>query len=192
MSPFIVLLLAVVIVVSVVWSIRTKQRRAEAWERFAASRQLGWSRGQIAGVASGFTVALLIEERGSGKSRRDVAVVRCSLAGALPPEFGLEREGLGDKLVQLLGRTDHQLGFPEMDAAFLLQNLGSEARRTLSYRAVQETLLETVKAYPEMRIGKGVVQLETTEVPRTEEGLSRLLSDAISVANTLQRAKQRV
>jgi len=191
---FLLPIVAVVLVVAIVIGLSTVQaqyRRQEAWKQFAAARQLGWSNGQIAGVVSGCTVAMFTEERGSGKHRHTVAVARCSLPAVFSPSFALERETLGQKLVQLVKGPDHQVGDPELDAAFLLSNVDGGARRVLGQRHARETLLEYVARYPSMRIGNGSLQLETTRVPSDEAGLSAFLQDAVSLSTALQRAKQR-
>lgn len=184
-------LVVTLIAATQLWKARSRRHRQEAWEQFAASRQLGYARGQIAGIASGFTVAMLVETRGQGRNQRDVALVRCSLNGAVPSHFSLERETLGDKLVGLIGRADHQLGIPDMDSAFHLENVGDEARSLLSLRSVQQVLLDSVRVYPTLRIAKGVVELETSHVPNDEKSLSKFLGDAVAVATALQRGKLR-
>lgn len=174
-----------------VWAVLHDRKRQAAWREFAATRQLAFAHGQIAGVVSGFTVAMLRETRGAGKSRREFTVVRCGLNGALPEDFRLERETIGDKLLQLVSTQDHQLGHPEMDSTFLLERVGAEARRVLADRTAQDRLLAMVKRYPGLRIGKGVLQLETTSSLASEEELAGMLGDAVSVATALQRARQR-
>lgn len=176
---------------SVIWAVRAKQLRADVWKRFATSRQLGYADGRIAGVVSGFTVALFTESRDAGRSSRDYTVARCSLNGALPDGFKLARETLTDKLSQMIGRPDHQLGVPEMDSTFLLDRLDDDARRVLSHRPVQERLLALVEKYPGLRIGNAVLQLETEKFLQTEEGLAEMLGDAVSLALTMERAKHR-
>jgi hypothetical protein len=136
-------------------------------------------------------VALLVETRGSGKNQTEVGVARCSLMGALPDSFSLEQETLGDKVMHLVGRHDHQLGYSELDAAFHLRGVDDAVRRVLSDTNAQNRLLVTHRAYPSMRIGNGSVQLETRPVPGSEEALNALLSDAISVAQALLKASRR-
>ena len=172
-------------------NLRAKNAREEHWKQFAASRQLGFAYGQIAGVVSGFTVAMLVEKRGDGEGSYQATVVRCSLNGAVPDDLKISRETVASKVLQLFGRTDHQLGIPQMDQAFHLDGVGEQARRVLSDRGAQERLLAMLDRYPELRIGRGVVQLEQTGVVATEEELSRMLGDAVSVATALQRAAQR-
>jgi hypothetical protein len=184
-------LFIVVVVLVLLINAREQQRRDEAWQAFAAARQLGWSRGQIAGVVSGFTVALLTEMRGEGKGRHRVAVARCSLADVFSPSFALEREGFGDKVLQLVRGPDHQLGDPALDSAFLLHNVDERARAVLADRGAREALLDCVSRYPSMRIGNGTLQLELQKVPSDEATLSSFLQDAVSLATTLQRAQRR-
>lgn len=175
-----------------IWFMLTARKRVTVWREFAATRQLAFANGQIAGVVSGFTVAMLRETRRSGDNSREVTVVRCGLNGALPEDFRLERETLGDKLLQLVGGRDHQLGHPEMDSAFLLDRVGEDARRVLSDRTAQDRLLAMVKRYPGMRIGKGVLQLETPSSLASEHELAVMLGDAVSVATALSRARQKM
>jgi hypothetical protein len=176
---------------SIVWTLRSKELRADAWKRFAASRQLGYADGRIAGVVSGFTIAVLTESRDAGRSTRHFTVVRCALNGALPEGFKLARETVTDKLSQMIGKPDHQLGVPEIDSTFLLDRLDDDARRVLSHRPVQERLLTLVEKYPGLRVGNGVLQLETEKLVPTEEGLAEMLGDAVSLAITMERAKSR-
>ena len=174
------------------WALRHNRKRSAAWHEFAAARQLAYANGQIAGVVSGFTVAMLRETRGRGDDSSEVTVVRCGLNGALPDDFRLERETLGDKLLQMVSRQDHQLGHPEMDSTFLLERVGEEARRVLADRTAQDRLLAMVKRYPGMRIAKGVLQLETSSSLASEQELAVMLGDAVSVATALSRARQKM
>ena len=187
------LMVAITLVVAVLaWLRLSKNPERDApWRRFASARQLSFGDGEIAGVAGGFTVALLREDRGGSETVRTFTLVRCSLGGALPHDFTLERETLGDKLSQLVSGADHQLGHPEMDWAFLLDRVDEHARAVLSDRTAQERLLAMVQRYPGMRIGKGVLQLEVERDVTDEDGLARMLSDALSLATALHRAKQR-
>lgn len=173
------------------WRLSSKRVTNDAWRAFAAARQLSFARGQIAGVISGTTVVLLIENRGDTERSHQVAVARCSLDGAVPPGFRLSRQSLLDKVGQLVSGADHQLGNAKMDEAFRLENLGDEARRVLSKRSVQEALLAAVERYPELFIGNGVLQLESARIPSTEDGLATMVNDAVTLATTLQRASRR-
>jgi hypothetical protein len=170
---------------------RARHRREGAWQQFAASRQLSWHNGQIAGVVNGFTIALLIEVRGSGKQQHEVAVARCSLGSTFSPQFALEREGLGDKLMQVISGQDHQLGDPKLDSTFLLHNVDGGARRVLSDDGARSALLTFVERYPSLRIGNGVLQLELRQPPADALALSAFLQDTVSLATSLQRAKRK-
>ena len=181
----------VLIAVVVLYGMTVVSRRDGAWIQFAASRQLAWAKGQIAGVVNGCTVAMILEERGHGRQKRTVALVRCSLPEVFGASFGLERETMFEKLKHLVGEPDHQVGDPELDSTFLLTNVDGGARRVLSDKAARTALLECVDRYPAMRIGNSVVQLELSTVPSTEAELSRFLNDAVKLSTTLQRAKQR-
>ncbi len=187
---FMGVVVAIIVIVLLV-NAQVQHRRDTAWKQFASSRQLGWANGQIAGVVSGCTVAMFTETRGQGRSRYTVAIVRCSLPDVFSSRFALERETLGQKLIQLVSGPDHQVGDPKLDAAFLLSNVDGGARRVLSDRHAREALLDYVDRYPSMRIGNGVLQLEQRSVPSDEAGLSALLQDALTLSSTLQRAKQR-
>ncbi|MBL8956349.1 MAG: hypothetical protein JNK82_36585 [Myxococcaceae bacterium] len=181
----------VVVVVALLAQARSQYRRDEAWERFASVRQLGWSNGQIAGVAGGCTVAIFTEKRGSGRNQYTAAVVRCSLPDVFSASFALERETVFEKVKHLVTGPDHQVGDAELDSTFLLTNVDGGARHVLADRAARAALLSTVERYPAMRIGNGVLQLETGKVPGDEADLSAFLNEALKVATALQRAKQR-
>jgi hypothetical protein len=118
-------------------------------------------------------------------------VLRCSLEGVFSPDFALERESFGDKLVQLVNGPDHQLGDPQMDSAFLLHNVDGRARQLLADRSVRQCLLDYVQSYPSLRIGNSVLQLERSPVPKDEAALAVFVQDAVALASTLQRARQR-
>jgi hypothetical protein len=180
----------VMVIIEVASSVAT-QRKQSAWAEFARTRNLAYANDRIAGVVDGFTIALLVEERGTGRDRHFTMVARCSLADALPAEFTLQRETLGSKLAQLVGEGDHQLGDPQMDSTFLLGQLGDQARRVLTDRAARDALLAWVDKYPSLRIGHGALQLEMASVPSTVEGLAVLLHDAVTLAKALQRAATR-
>lgn len=176
---------------TVVMAMRRKRQTAEVWKRFAHARGLGFSEGRVAGMVGGFLAAVLTEKREDSDTSWEVAVVRVSLDGLLPAAFSLTPETIGSRLSQVLGEPDHQLGVPEMDAAFWFENLGDTARKVLSERGAQQALLSCRQRYPSLMIGKGTLQLELRAVPSTEEALARLLDDALAVATALRKAAPR-
>src|SRR4051812_39553802 len=74
--------------------------RIAAWAQFALRHGMSARGLRLEGTYEGLPLTLETQTRGSGRNQYTVAVLRLSLGNALPPEFSLEREGLGDKVMR--------------------------------------------------------------------------------------------
>jgi hypothetical protein len=146
---------------------------------------------QIEGTYEGYPMRLETQTRGSGKNRYRVTVVHLSTNGALPPDFSLEPEGLGDKLLKLFGKRDAEIGDERFDKSFDLSNLTSATTRVLRHPSVQQHIYEMVSHYRAFHIREGWIQAERRDVPSTADALEEFTGPALMLAHTLEEAAQR-
>jgi hypothetical protein len=172
-----------------VW--KSHQARVAAWAKFASRHDMSASGLRIDGTYEGYPMRLETETRGSGKHRYTVAVLRLSTNGALPPDFSLEREGLGDKVLKLFGRRDAEIGDERFDRLFDLSNLSRTTTQVLRDEAVQQHLYEMVRNYRAFHIKGTWIQAEHRRVPSTVEELEEFTGPALMLAHTLEEASRR-
>jgi hypothetical protein len=190
------LLLAVLLIVVVsvaagylAWKVQAAQ--VAVWTEFARRHGLRQQRLRLEGSFEGVPLTVETQSRGSGKHRYVVAVVRLSVRDVFPPEFSLEREGLGDKVLKLFGKTDPEIGDEEFDRLFDLKNLSPEVTAVLHDKRVQKHLYSMASAYQAFSIRGGYLQAEKHRVPARPEELEQLIRPALEFTRTLEQAPHR-
>ncbi|HYI00308.1 hypothetical protein [Hyalangium sp.] len=170
---------------------RTHKARVEAWAEFASRHGMHAEGLHIEGDYEGYPLKLETQSRGSGKHRYTVTVLHLSLQGALPPDFSLERERLGDKVLRLFGKQDEEIGDDPFDQLFDLENLSSATARVLRNEGFQQHLYELSSLYADFHIKAGWIQAERRNVPSTADELEEFTGPALMLAHTLEEASQR-
>jgi len=140
---------------------------------------------EVEGLYQGQQLSLLTEQRGSGKSRYTVAVVRLDVSHALPVELSLEPETLGDRFLKLVGKRDEELGDAALDEAFDLKRLSPDARAVLRAPRVARPLLRLPRLFSRFSIEGGLLEVEQRGVPETPEGLEALVAPVLELADAL-------
>jgi hypothetical protein len=167
-----------------------KARRA-AWAEFAQRHGMQTRGLRIEGSYDGYPLTVETQSRGSGQSRYKVAVLHLSVESALPIDFSLEREGVGDKILRFFGQEDAQLGDADFDKYFDLKNLSSAAASVLRHQGVQQHLYELASHYRDFHIRNGWLQAEQRKVPFTADELEDFTGPALMLAHTLDEASKR-
>ena len=170
---------------------RAHAARVAAWAQFAQRHGMSAHGLHFEGTYEGFPVTVETRTRGSGRSRYTVAVLRLSVGGALPPEFSLEREGLGDKVLHLFGKHDPEIGDTRFDELFDLKNLSPETASVLRDEGVQRQLYSMVRAYTYFHVRHGWIEAERLRIPAKGEELEEFLGQALLLAHALGQATQR-
>ena len=172
---------------------RTHQKRREAWGAFAREHGLTLSaRGlELRGHHERWPLHLTTETRGHGKHRLTVTVLRLTVGEALPGDFTLEREWLGDKLLKLLGRGDEEIGDAEFDDAFEIQNVSPEVRALLRSATVREHLHRLATTYRRFLIRAGALYVEQAGIPATVEALEAFVRPTLDAAAVLSTSAGR-
>ncbi|MDY7227120.1 hypothetical protein [Hyalangium rubrum] len=192
-AVFLLLLAAALIAfVSVYLLRRANAAQAAAWAAFARSHGMSMSpRGlRIEGTYEGLPLTVEARYVRAGRGTYVAAVLRLNVAALLPPEFSLEREGLGDKALRLVGKGDPEIGDARFDALFDLKSLSPATASVLRHKGVQEHLYELARAYTAFRIRDGWIEAEQRMVPSTEEELEAFTGPALMLALTLEQAQQ--
>jgi hypothetical protein len=167
------------------------RRRQQAWSDFAQRYGLmltsvGLSNPRITGIYEGQHLELKVEQRGSGKSRYSVTVLHLQVSDVLSPDFFLEREGLGDKFLKLLGRKDEEVGDDDFDRYFDLKNLDPESATLLRHPDVQRHLFTVAKTYQGFAIRHGFLSVDMRTVPSSPEALESFVQPALALAQALK------
>jgi hypothetical protein len=184
-----ILITAFAIVFFLIWKVH--QVRVAAWAEFASRHDMHADGLEIEGTYEGYPMRLETQSRGSGKNRYRVTVLHLSTNGALPPDFSLEPEGFGDKLLKLFGKEDEEIGDEQFDRRFDLSNLTSSTTRLLRHPSVQQHLYEMISHYRTFHIREGWIQAERRDVPSTADALEELTGPALMLAHTLEEAAGR-
>ncbi len=171
------------------------RRRQQAWSDFAQRYGLmltsvGLSNPRITGIYEGQHLELKVEQRGSGKSRYSVTVLHLRMSDVLSPDFFLEREGLGDKFLKLLGRKDEEIGHEDFDRYFDLKNLDPESATLLRHPDVQQHLFTVARTYHGFSIRHGFLSVEERTVPSSSEALESFVQPALALAQALKSPNQ--
>ncbi len=177
----------------VLWeNIHTQRKQREAWDAFGQRHGLSFTPSplQLEGRHEGCPLRLHTEMRGSGKSRYGVTVLRLDVDDALPGDFELRREGLGNKLLKLLGSKDEELGDADFDAAFQLRNLSPEVNALLRSATVRRHL-RTLASFHHFAIHAGALHVERRDVPATVEALEDFTRLVLDAAGALREAARR-
>ncbi|WP_224364944.1 hypothetical protein [Hyalangium versicolor] len=170
---------------------RINQRRMAAWAEFASRHDMHAEGFQIDGSYEGYPLRLETQRRGAGQHSHTVTVLRLSLSHALPPEFSLDREGLGTKVLRAFGKKDEEVGDPEFDRHFNLKNLSSETTALLNRPSVQQLLYELLDQYRAFHIRDGWLQAERGGIPGTADALEEFTGPALMLAHTLEESARR-
>ncbi|AKJ06166.1 hypothetical protein ATI61_11089 [Archangium gephyra] len=184
-----ILTTALVIVFFIIWYVH--KVRVAAWAEFANRHGMHADGLELEGTYEGYPMRLETQSRGSGKNQYRVTVLHLSTNGALPPEFSLEPEGLGDKLLKLFGKGDEELGDEQFDKRFDLSNLTASATEVLRHPSVQQHLYEMLSYYRAFHIREGWIQAEQRDIPSTADALEELTGPALMLAHTLEEAAGR-
>ncbi len=187
--PLIAIITVFAIAFFVTWKVH--QWRVAAWAEFASRHGMHADGLQIEGAYEGYPMRLETQTRGSGKNRYRVTVLHLSTNDALPPDFSLEPEGFGDKLLKLFGKRDPELGDEQFDRRFDLSNLTSSTIRVLRHPSVQEHLYEMIGHYRTFHIREGWIQAEQRDIPSTADALEEFTGPALMLAHTLEEAARR-
>jgi hypothetical protein len=187
--PLSLLITVFAIVCFIIWKVH--KARVAAWAEFANRHGMHADGLQIEGTYEGYPMRLETQTRGAGKHRHRVTVLHLSTNGALPPDFSLEPEGFGDKLLKLFGKRDEEIGDEQFDRRFGLSNLTASTTRVLRHPSVQQHLYELVSHYRTFHIREGWLQAERRDVPSTADALEELTGPALMLVHTLEEAAQR-
>lgn len=184
-----VLIALLVIVLFIFWKMH--QARVAAWAGFASRHGMHADGLQIEGTYEGYPMRLETQRRGSGKNGHYVTVLHLSTNDALPPDFSLEPEGFGDKLLKLFGQRDPEIGEEQFDKRFDLSNLTASTTRVLRHPSVQQHLYEMISHYRAFHIRDGWIQAEWRDIPSTADALEEFTGPALMLAHTLEEASGR-
>ncbi len=184
--PLLLLTASLALVLFIIW--KTHKVRAAAWAEFASRHGMHVDGLQIEGTYEGYPMRLETQARGSGSNRHHVTVLHLSTNGSLPPDFSLEPEGFGDKLLKLFGKRDPEIGDEQFDKRFDLSNLTASTIRVLRHPSVQEHLYEMIGYYRAFHIREGWIQAEQRDIPSTVDALEELTGPALLLAHTLEEA----
>jgi hypothetical protein len=184
--PLILLVSSLVLVLFIIWKVH--DGRVKAWAEFASRHGMHVDGLQIEGTYEGYPMRLETQARGSGNSRYHVTVLHLSTNGALPPDFSLEPEGFGDKLLKLIGKRDPEIGDEQFDKRFDLSNLTPSTIRVLRHPSVQEHLYEMIGYYRTFHIREGWIQAEQRDIPSSADALEELTGPALLLVHTLEEA----
>lgn len=187
--PLILITTFLVIALFIIWKVHAV--RVAAWAEFASRHDMHADGLHLEGTYEGYPMRLETQTRGSGKSRYRVTVLHLSTNGALPPDFSLEPEGFGDKLLKLFGKRDAEIGDEQFDKRFDLRNLTSSTTRVLRNPSVQQHLYEMISHYRTFHIREGWIQAEQRGIPSTADALEELTGPALMLAHTLEEAAGR-
>lgn len=187
--PLILLVTLLAIVCFVLWKVH--RARVAAWAEFALRHGMHADGLQIEGSYEGYPMRLETQTRGTGNHRHHVTVLHLSTNGSLPPDFSLEPEGFGDKLLKLFGKRDAELGDELFDKRFGLSNLSASATRVLRQTDVQQHLYEMLSHYQTFHIREGWLQAEQRDIPSSADALEELTGPALMLVHTLEEAAQR-
>jgi hypothetical protein len=174
---------------------RSHQAKAAVWAEFARLHGLSSDGLSLEGRYEGYELRMETatrHERKYGKKRQyTVTVLRLSTRGALPQNFSLEPEGLGDKLLEFLGLEDAEIGDEHFDERFALSGLSAVSIRVLRDESVQQHLYELAHHYETFAIRGGWIQAEHRGLPSTVDELEELLGPALTLAHTLDEVSRR-
>lgn len=172
-------------------SYRLKAARIAAWAEFASRHGMQASGLHIHGAYEGHRLELDTVRRRSGKNSYTVTVLKLSVQESLPGNFTLSLEGLGDKVLKLLGHRDGEIGDEAFDQQFDLGNLSPETAQVLRHPSVKSHLSEVASYYRTFRIDGGWIHAEQRGTPSTADALEEFTGPALLLAHTLEQAAQR-
>ncbi|MCP3104449.1 hypothetical protein LZ198_36855 [Myxococcus sp. K15C18031901] len=179
-----------------VYAVWEQRRRHDAWSGFAAERgwnfSESWGAMEVQGLYQGQQLSVATETRGRGKGRYTTTVVRLDLGDSVPPELHVEREGLGNKLLKLVGVRDEELGDAELDAALDLKGLSPESRQLLLADAVATALLEVRRHNERFCIISGLLEAEHRGTPNSPDKLAARVDPLLALADALHAESGRV
>lgn len=184
--PLLVVLVVLATGVAVYFARKVQAARTAAWAGFARRHGLSAHGLRIEGTYQGLPLTVDLQTRGAGRNQTTVTVLRLSVGEALPPDFSLEREGLGDKVLRLFGKHDPEIGDARFDEAFDLRNLSPATAEVLRRPRVQQHLFAVGRAYQDFHLRGGWLQAEGHRVPVSPEELEAFIAPALQLAQTLQ------
>ncbi len=179
-----VLLVLLVLLAYALW--RAREDRIAAWAEFASDHDMQAQGLRIEGSYEDYPLVIETERRGHEKHHYTFTVLYLSVPDTLPPEFSLARESLGDKVLHFFGKRDEEVGDPEFDKLFKLENLSPALTEVLGHPAVQEHLYEMMNHYEDFHIRDGWIHAERRHVPETAEQLEEFVGPALMLAHTLE------
>ncbi|MFL5344067.1 MAG: hypothetical protein ACJ8AT_04705 [Hyalangium sp.] len=171
------------------WKIKKASRAA--WAEFAHNHGMLATGFRIEGSYEDYPLVIETARRGHSKHRYTVTVLSLSVPDALPPEFSLALESLGDKVLHFLGKKDERIGDADFDKFFEMENLSPALSAVLRHMAVQEHLYEMVNQYQTFHIRDGWIHAERRHVPSTAEELEEFVGPALMLAHTLEETSRR-
>lgn len=167
-----------------------RHRREQAWRAFAERHGLHFEMDPllIEGTCGNQPLSLFTERRRQGDDSHTVTVFRLDVRHALPPKLSLWTEGLGSKVLKMLGASDQEVGDPQFDAAFGLANLSSRARDVLLAPDVREQLLRLKQDAENVSVEAGVLQVEWRGESGSVESLEQRLAAVLDATDALDAA----
>lgn len=176
---------------------KVHQARAAVWAEFARLHGLSSDGLSLQGSYEGYDLKMETETRHEhrhvGRDRDyTVTVLRLSTQGALPKNFSLEPEGLGDKLLKFMELEDAEIGDQDFDERFQLSGLSAVTLRVLRDASVQQHIYEMANHYQSFAIRGGWIHAEHRGLPSTVDELEEITGPALMLAYTLDETSRRI
>ncbi|AKQ69108.1 hypothetical protein A176_006020 [Myxococcus hansupus] len=167
------------------------QRRDQAWKDFAALHgwdiTASWNEWSVDGLHRRRRFQLRTEYRRVGKNRSLYTMVYLDLGEAIPIGTRIRPEGLGRKLLKVIGKGDEEIGDAEFDNAFELTHLSDEVRAVLRTPDVRRQLLLLRQRFGTFVIDNEQLQAQLRGMPNSVEALESLVTPALQLSDALDR-----
>lgn len=164
---------------------------AAAWAEFARSHGLSVRGLRLEGTCEGLPLTVEARYLDAGRGKHVGTVLRLRVK-ALPPEFSLEREGLGDKVPRWAGKGEPRSGDARFHSLFDLKNLTPATASLLRHERVREHLDEMARAYTAFRIRDGWIEAEQHLVPANVEELKAFTRPALMLTLALEQVQREI
>lgn len=168
MSPELIIVIPLILMIPfMVYAFRRQAQLVQQWKEvgmrlgFEPYTSLHGASGQLVGTLHGVRVLARWEQRGSGKNRYTMTVLRIELPSETPIGLAVSTEGLMAKASKLIGAQDVQTGDALFDKTLLIKGVDEEeVREYFGPAHRREALLELGRAGMSWWIADGALVSE--------------------------------
>ncbi len=173
--------------------IHAQKRRTKTWSSVAARLGLQYGSNRIWGYLEGQHVQCQLVMRGTHNNRQAWTVVTAMLHPRLDLGLAISKQGiLHDAFGSLLGNTDHEIGDPHFDAAFIIKGDETSRMKALLRPDLRQRLMQGLQSGWNAALNDRATSVERRGSVTSEQTIEWALKNVAKTASIVAAVRDSV